>query len=82
MPSIFVAKDATKQTMFYKDNGFIWRFNGLWPKLASFHQWISSTWKPKINEEAYIQHCTKGSLIVEFGIEDERNQILNSSSWF
>ena len=57
-------------------------FQWFWPKLVDLNSWISVTWIPNVQHQAFIHHCAKGFFIVEFNIEEDHDLILNSSPWF
>jgi hypothetical protein len=77
-----MGQDAEEEEEYYRSVSLVFRFNGFWPKLADLNSWISVTWIPIMQEQAFIHPCAKGFFIVDFDIEEDRDLILNLGPWF
>jgi hypothetical protein len=77
-----MGQDVDEEEEYYRSMSLVCRFNGFWPKLADLNNWISATWIPIMQKEAFIHPCAKGFFIVEFDIEEDRDLIFNSGLWF
>jgi hypothetical protein len=81
-PIVPVIQSALDFTDHYRSHAIVCRFNGLWPRLADLHSWISSEWSPLLEEEGLVCPCAKGFFIVVFGSTEDRDQIFSSGPWF
>jgi hypothetical protein len=77
-----MGQDVEEEEEYYRSVSLVCRFNGFWPKLVDLNSWISATWIPIMQQQAFIHPCAKGFFIVEFDIEEDRDLILNSGLWF
>jgi hypothetical protein len=73
-----MGQDVEEEEEYYRSVSLVCRFNGFWPKLVDLNSWISTTWIPIMQQQAFIHPCAKGFFIVEFDIEEDRDLILNS----
>jgi hypothetical protein len=77
-----MGQDVEEEEEYYRSVSLVCRFNGFWPKLVDLNSWISTTWIPIMQQQAFIHPCAKGFFIVEFNIEEDRDLILNSGCGF
>jgi hypothetical protein len=52
--SIPMPKDVIAQAARLTAKALVCRFNGFWPSLVNFHDWISKSWKSKMKVEDFI----------------------------
>jgi hypothetical protein len=83
-PSLVIpmGQDVDEEEEYYRSMSLVCRFNGFWPKLVDLNNWISATWIPIMQQQAFIHPCAKGFFIVEFDIQEDRDLIFNSGPWF
>jgi hypothetical protein len=77
-----MGQDAEEEEEYYKFVSLVCHFNGFWPKLIDLKCWITTTYIPIMQQQSFIHPCVKGFFIVEFDIEEDRDLILSSGSWF
>lgn len=80
--TIPIPQEALDHKEHYRAHALVCRFNGLWPRLADLHSWISAKWTPLLEDLAIICPCARGFFVVIFAFEEDKEEIFSSGPWF
>ena len=79
VPSIPMVDRSLEEATQFEETALIYRFNGLWPRLADLHQWVSEVWKPIVSDKISIYPSARGFFYGRFC--NVRGQNDHSSLW-
>ncbi|KAH9295953.1 hypothetical protein KI387_039541 [Taxus chinensis] len=79
-PSVAFGNEVLDSERFYLEHALIGRFSGLWPNLATLHDWITKHWIPILSGKLDLYPCAKGTFIVVFSsIRDK--EVIDKKLW-
>ena len=80
--SISVVDRSLEEATQFEETALIYRFNGLWPRLADLHQWVLEVWKPIVYDKISIYPSARGIFMVDFIMSEDRTTIQASGPRF
>ncbi|KAH9295784.1 hypothetical protein KI387_039372, partial [Taxus chinensis] len=76
-PNVSFGDEVLDLERFYLEHALIGRFSGLWPNLATLHDWITKHWIPILSGKLDLYPCAKGTFIVVFSSIRDKEVIDN-----